>query len=136
MTESENSFTPELAPDIAAEIVESAQEISRVTLDYSVESLQLVDDIIDEFHREKLDFDDMAETLYAFGCYVGEVFVRNAGATWRASTQDELENVFGVPLILEMKASNSLVNPIGKVIKRMENGDEDNLPYFYRAFTK
>ncbi|MFO0924328.1 MAG: hypothetical protein U0905_17775 [Pirellulales bacterium] len=25
------------------------------------------------------------------------------------------------------------VNPIEKVIKRVENGDEDNLPYFYLA---
>ena len=135
MAELKYDITPKNAPLFAGDIVTSAQEIDGVTLDYSVNSLEEVDRIIGRFHEKGLALDDIAETVFGFGCYVGEVFVKNAGATWRAATREEIDNYYGVPLILEL-GGNTTANPIGKLIKRLEEGDEHNLPYFYHAMCR
>ena len=46
-----------------------------------------------------------------------------------------MEEVFGVPLVLQMEPDMT-INPIGKVIKRLEEGDEHDLPDFYRAVAR
>ncbi|MBD3676519.1 MAG: hypothetical protein HUJ26_23660 [Planctomycetaceae bacterium] len=127
-------ISPENAPRFAADIAEVAEQNTGVPLDYSVESLEIVDEIIGGFHEQGVELERVEATIFGFGCYVGEVFVKNVNASWRMCTEDEFENMFGVPMILEMGEEN-LVNPIGKVIKRLENGEEDNLPYFYHVFT-
>lgn len=135
MAELKYDITPENASRFAGDIIASAQEIDGVTLDYSESSLQEVDRIIGRFHEQGLAVQDIAATVFGFGCYLGEVFVKNAGATWRAATQEEIENYYGVPLIVEL--GNSITaNPIGKIIKRVEEGDEHDLPYFYRAMCR
>ena len=135
MAELKYDIIPENAPLFAADIAAIVEEHEDVTLDYSEKSLETIDRIIGGFHDEGVNVEDIAATMFGFGCYVGEVFVRNSGAQWRAATEHEIENMYGVPLILEL-GENGTVNPIGKVIKRVENGDEDNLSYFYRVFTR
>jgi hypothetical protein len=128
-------IVPENAPLFAADIVASAKNIDGVTLDYSVKSLEEVDRIIGRFHEQGKTVEEIAETVFGLGCYVGEVFVKNVGGSWLAATQEEIENVYGVPLIVQLK-NQVTANPIGKIIKRLENGDEDNIPYFYRGITR
>lgn len=135
MAELKYDILPENAPLFAADIVATAKKNNGAVLDYSVKSLAIVDRIIGDFHKQGATVEEIAESVFGYGCYVGEVFVRNAGAAWRAATDDEIENIYGVPLILELD-SDTTANPIGKVIKRLENGEEDNLPYFYKAFTE
>lgn len=135
LAELKYDITPENAPRFAADVAVVVEANEGVTLDYSPRSLETIDRIIGGFHVEGVNVEDVAATVFGFGCYVGEVFVRNAGAKWRAASQDEIDNVFGVPLVLQL-GRDVTVNAIGKVIKRLENGDEENLPYFYRAFAK
>lgn len=135
MAELKYDIVPENAPLFAADIVAIAKSVDGVTLDYSVKSLETVDRIIGGFHEEEKTVEEIAATVFGFGCYVGEVFVKNVGATWRAASQEEIENVYGVPLILQLK-NQVTANPIGKVIKRLEYGEEDNIPYFYRGITR
>jgi hypothetical protein len=97
-----------------------------------VASLAEVDRIIEAFRDEGSRLMDLEGPLVLFGCYVGEVFVRRAGARWRLDTRPEVEACFGIGLILELD-SGCLVNPIGKVAKRLENGISDFLPDFYTA---
>ena len=125
--------TPDAAPKHAALVVDSALEISNVRLDYSVSSLAAVDLILEEWHREKVPCEQVAATLFAFGCYVGEVFVRNAGARWVTAAGTAMQDFAGFFIVLDL-GTKGLVNPVGKVFKRLENGDEDNLVYFYRVF--
>ena len=135
MAELKYDITPENAPRFAADIAAAVERHEGITLDYSVESLAEIDGIIGGFHDDGVQVEEVEATLFSFGCYVGEVFVRNAGAAWRSASQKEIDEIFGVPLVLQLDADTT-VNPIGKVIKRLENGEEDNLPYFYRAFTQ
>ncbi|HVJ83533.1 MAG TPA: hypothetical protein VNC50_20880, partial [Planctomycetia bacterium] len=100
----------------------------------SVASLRAVDDIIEDLRQEGCTSDQMAETLFGFGCYVGEVFVRNAGGRWRNAAETSMADLAGFPLVVEL-GKESFCNPIGKVFKRMDNGEGDDLPYFYCVFT-
>src|SRR5690242_1834728 len=90
----------EHVPDHAASIIAAARQFNQVDLDHSVASLDLVDGIVESFRKEGAGSDDVAETLWQFGCYVGEVFVRNAGARW-ITTPDRYRDLFGLPIILE-----------------------------------
>jgi hypothetical protein len=76
----------------------------------------------------------MAETLFGFGCYVGEVFVRAAGGYWVDSATTGINWRFPLVVKLGEDAGDPVVNPIEKVFKRLDNGIEDNLPYFFAAF--
>jgi hypothetical protein len=125
--------TPENAPKFAAEIVAAAADISGVKLDYSVASLSSVDEIIEGLRQNGCTPDQVGETLFGFGCYVGEVFVRRAGGRWRNAGETSMANFAGFPLVVEL-GEESFCNPIGKAFKRLENGEEDSLPYFYQVF--
>lgn len=127
--------TPEYAPKFAGDIVEAARNVSKVELDYSPESLKLVDEIIEGFRKDGLKLQNIGETLFGFGCYAGEVFVKNAGAVWRKTSETPMKAAAGMPIVIELPNGN-ITNPIGKVFKRFENGAVDSLPYFYHVFAK
>jgi hypothetical protein len=133
MAQLKYDITPANAPRFAADAVAAVEENEGVTLDYSVASLAEVDKIIGQFRDEGCKAEEIEATLFCFGCYVGQVFVHHAKAIWRKSTKAEIDDWAGVPLVLQIGASS--VNPIGKVIKRLQNGDIENLPYFYRVFS-
>jgi hypothetical protein len=127
--------TPENGPRHAAIAVNAARKVSRVELDYSVQSLKELDRVLDGFHRDRADVEAIAETLFTFGCYVGEVFVRNAQGRWVDVEETPMKNMEQFPIVIELPGG-SLCNPIGRVFKRVENGLEDSLPYFYEVFGK
>ena len=76
--------TVDFAVKHAELVVESARKVSGVVLDFSPANLARVDEIIEGLRRDGVDADQIAETLFSFGCYLGEVLVRNtdcAGST-------------------------------------------------------
>ena len=125
--------TPENAHIYADFIVQQAAEISRVHLDYSPDSLTQVDEIIEGFRQEGQTSESIDATLFSFGCYVGEVFVRNAGGAWKNTDETPMKGVAGSPIVVELP-NGTICNPVGKVFKRLENGRENYLPYFYQVF--
>jgi hypothetical protein len=128
-----DSPTPENAKEYADLIVKIAKKNSNVDLDYSPSSLIDVDEIIEGFRQDGQSSDQIYQSLFSFGCYVGEVFIRNAGGTWRESEKTQMKGAAGSPLVVEL-TNGSIVNPVGKVIKRMDNGEVDSIPYFYEVF--
>lgn len=128
-------FAPDAAhaAEHAAGIVAAARQLDGVELDYSPASLEHVDQIVENMRQDGVGSDEVAETLWGFGCYVGEVFVRNVGAEW-IDTPEELLGMFSFPIVVRC-ADGQLTNPIGKVFKRIDNGEEDYLPFFYGVFT-
>ena len=127
--------TPKFAAVHARIAVDAAREIEGLDLDYSVESLALVDRIIGAFHDEGLEASQMGETCFAFGCYVGEVFVRSLGARWTMPRQSILSKLgFGdtTMMIVEMP-NGDIWNPIGKVFKLLEGGPTESVAYLHRV---
>lgn len=126
--------TVENAAKFAADIVASAAEISGVELDYSVASLEAVDEIVEGLRQDGCTSDQIAETLFGFGCYVGEVFVRHASGCWRNAAHTAIAQQVRFPLVIELDGAR-VCNPIGKTFKRLDNGETDSLAYFYRVFS-
>ncbi|HEV3158112.1 MAG TPA: hypothetical protein VGZ00_12270 [Candidatus Baltobacteraceae bacterium] len=122
------------APQHAALAVEAARHGSKVDLDYSPESLATVDAIIEQMRNDGIPVDKVGESLFSFGCYVGEVLVRNDGAFWRDTELTPLKDKMGLFSLIVELGNGSFCNPIGKVFKRLENGSVDSLPQFYEIF--
>lgn len=125
--------TPEYASRHAALCVETAKSVSGVDLDYSVASLRLLDDIIERLRNDGNTAEQVGDALFVFGCYVGEVFVRHSNGKWRNTGDTPFRQLTDFPLVVQLGPDN-FVNPIEKVFKRLQDGKEHNLPYFYRAF--
>ncbi len=127
--------TPEFAPKHAELMVDVAERVSDIELDFTPRSLASVDSIIEGFRKEGVNAEEIAATLFCFGCYVGEVILRNHGGKWVEAKDTPMSNFAYFPIILKT-GEKSFCNPIGKVFKRFETGEEDNLVYFYKIFTE
>jgi len=103
---------------------------NNIRLDYSAESFERVDDILEGYYEHLSEYQDEngAKTLWniavLFGIYLGETLLRfrleAQGYHWRI---DE-----GLP-ILEKDAGNQM-SPITKAHKRILNGPEDSVKSF------
>lgn len=98
-------------------------------LDYSAESLRLVDQSVEGMREEGRPVADVAETLVGFGAYVGEVLVRQAGAGWVDFSPYEralFGHAFGVKT-----PDGQVWNPLGKAFKRYTDGMAHSLHRFF-----
>ena len=129
------SPTPANAKALAQLAVDAARKVDSVELDYSPASLKEVDRILGVFHSEKLRADQIGETVFSFGCYVGEVMVRHLGGTWKMPQQSFWSRLgFGETNMMMVEMLNGNVwNPIGKAFKTLENGKVESLSYFYEV---
>jgi hypothetical protein len=116
-------------PRFAADIVAVVREGGRVRLDYSPGSLATLDHVIEGIRRERPPRQAVSDILIGFGCYLGEVMVREAGAEWVDfdTTQRLLyAHPFGV------RTSDGCVwNPLGQALARYDNGPATSLRRFY-----
>ena len=98
----------------------------QVGLDYSVDSLQRLDQFITE-HFEPPGSKPVAETLpVGIGCYLGEVIIRHIGGYWNEDGEPQIDGLEPMEAIL----------PIEKARKRFENGRQDSLSWYYHAIAK
>lgn len=121
---------PEYAKELAETCVEAAARISGLKLDYSIESLRLVEKQVDVFAKQGMQVDQIASTLFCFGCYVGELLTRHLGGRWVRTGASKMADLTPWPMVVEM-SNGDCWNPIGKVFKRFEEGDGEDLTYFF-----
>ncbi|MFD7408540.1 MULTISPECIES: DUF3806 domain-containing protein [Streptomyces] len=117
---------PDSAPLHAAAIVEAAADISDAELDYSPGSIGLVEDIVDGFRTDGATGQEMADSLVAFGCYVGEILTRHAGAVWRLTPDPQ----HTVPLVMELPDTREC-HPIDWVFRRLKHGADVSIRGLY-----
>lgn len=97
-----------------------------IGLDYSVESLQRLDQYISEYF-DNGKAPEVGETLLLrVGSYVGEVIIRHLGGYW---------NEEGLPEINEVGPLEAIY-PLEKAKQRFQNGKEDSLAWYYHAIMK
>lgn len=121
--------TAQNASRFAEQMVKAARTISKVKLDYLPASLRKVDRIIEDFRDDGVATEQIAETLFSLGCYVGEVFVRNAGGKWVA----DRTSAFGLAIRI---GKDTICYPIERAFKRHELGSRESVAYFYECFVK
>lgn len=116
---------------LAADTVRMARDSGGIRLDYSPASLALVDRIIDGIRRGRPPAASVRGTLLGFGAYTGEVLVRTGRATW-VDFDPGQRDIFGQPFGIRTP-DGRVWNPLGKALKRYENGPADSLRLFYLA---
>ena len=124
--------TPENAREHARIAVTVAREEWETALDYTPFSLEALDAEIDSLRESGMDAEDVAEMLFVFGCYLGEVLVRNLGGAWVATARSALRRLSPWPMVVVLP-NGSAWDAIGKTYKRLELGDSEFLPAFYLA---
>ncbi|MEU4262944.1 hypothetical protein ACYCCF_28800 [Streptomyces argenteolus] len=102
---------------------------NRLPLDYSVASLRVVDRITDGLRAAGPEQGNVARELFWLGSYVGEVFVRRAGAEWVNFDRAQQE-LFGQLVGIRMP-DGRVWNPIGKVVKRFSIGPAESAQQMY-----
>jgi hypothetical protein len=122
--------TPENAAQHAQIAVSLARSEYDAELDMSKASLEVVDALIDSLREEGRDGEEAAEALFVFGCYLGEVMVRELGGSWVATARSPLRAVSPWPMVVAL-TDGSAWDAIGKAYRRLELGDSEYLPTFY-----
>jgi hypothetical protein len=124
--------SPENASDHARIAVDLAREEYDAELDFSPESLEAADSLVESLREEGLDGEGAAETLFVLGCYLGEVMVRGLGGAWVPTSRSSLRGVSPWPMVVALR-DGSAWDAIGKAYKRLELGDSEYLPAFFAS---
>jgi len=123
----------DLMPDQAEKWAGVGSTVLRATtgknLDYSPESLKIVDEYVLNLKKSGAKPQVINKTLIALGCYVGQVMVQHLDNKWDNPTPAEMKLGFDVTGIRAKNGAFS--NPIGKVFKLLRNGEEDSVVAFY-----
>jgi len=111
--------------------VSLTKRIERITLDYSPGSLTQVDRILHQFHRNKPTKEQLPTLVGSFGCYVGEVLIRNLNGSWEFPSAGQ-KDVLGEQAIVRLP-KGVVANPMGKVRKFVQSGTGDSAVALYQA---
>jgi hypothetical protein len=118
------------------DIIETAENFTdnfsdKAKFDFSVESLQDVDAMLDELRDFEIDEDYLNSACSMVGSYIFEVARRNFGGEYYW-VQDKEQPV----LITGEPAFSVLIYAFDKVRGRIVNGEEDNILYYFEGYVK
>ena len=99
-------------------------------LPYTPASLLVVDAIVDKIKATGATQEQASGLLAGLGCYVGEVFVRHAKASWRSTAEMGMAESCRSPVVLVLPGL-STCDAIGQVFRRFDGGIPESLALFY-----
>jgi hypothetical protein len=114
-------------------------------LDFSVESLKHVDAYLGHLHKAPPQGKDFMRVMLRCGAYVGEVLRRHSRDAYHWIGYDEAaklsERVKGferstVTEGILWKDNETMCFPLGKVVKYIENGEEDSVHFYVEVLLK
>ncbi|NGX85056.1 hypothetical protein [Aequorivita sp. KMM 9714] len=109
---------------------------SSTKLDYSEESIRIIDVLIEQLRKEGNDEKAAENEIMAFGAYVGEIIKLNYGGQW---TTPELAGFpkDGVTFSVVYQLPNGEgINPLGRVLKYFRHGSQYSVDVFYDLVKK
>jgi len=124
--------SPETAPELARGSVEFVHRKFGLALPYTPESLIVVDAIVDKIKATGATEQQASGLLSGLGCYVGEVFVRHARASWRWTTEMGMAKSCRFPVVLALPGL-SRCDAIGKVFQRFSQGTAESVARLYET---
>jgi len=119
----------EHAPAFAADIVAEAAT-QGIELDYSPESLEYFDSVLESLRASGVTVEQVAEVLLGIGTYLGEVIARADGGAWVASAGTPLETSAPLPIVLALP-SGAYVDPASQPFAALRDGT--SLVGFHRS---
>ncbi|MBP6424753.1 MAG: hypothetical protein KA278_03425 [Flavobacterium sp.] len=128
--DTQKEFIQDMAGN-AERIVEAYNEALGGTLDFSVNSLKVLDELLEQFHQNKDEIDEemMSDLIGQAGGYIFEVARRNFGGKYFWYEQ------LNQPILVtgQPKFEISII-AFDKVKMRLENGQEDNIPFYFKGY--
>ena len=123
----------EMMESAAGQAVAFAKEAIEMNLDFSEASVNYIEQILDSFHRgiikqSNVTEEELENTAVVWGAYLGEVLRRNFNGEWVA----EGDGLYA--LNISDEKNNFKIFPINKVYKRLKNGLEDNVAFYFETF--
>ena len=123
-------FSPETAPQIPKGSVEFVHKKFGFALPYTPESLILVDAIVDKIKATGATEQQASGLLSGLGCYVGEVLVRHARASWRWTAEMSMTGSCRFPIVLVLPGLTGC-DAIGKAFERFRDGNAEGAALLY-----
>ena len=122
----------------AEDAVEHAKSAG-VALDYSPDSIRQVEEVLEKLYprgisrliRRGPSVEDTATMAKMYGGYIGEVVRRAAGGEWVLDTE-----VAPGQTVISLRKGEQRIFPPSKVQKRLANGSEDNVWFYYQVLMK
>ena len=116
--------TVSTAPQIAQGAVALVKKKFGFQLNYDPPSLIVIDMLIDKIKETGASSHQASGLLLGLGCYVGEVFVRHARASWRETAQMGLTRTCRYPIVLALPGTVGC-DAIGVVFRRFDAGPSE-----------
>jgi len=126
----------------AQDAVDHAKTAAGVTLDYSPDSIKHVEGVLETLYaatprglsrifRRGPTQEDVATMAKMYGGYIGEVVRRTAGGEWVLDTE-----IAAGETVISLRKGEQRIFPPAKVHKRLANGSEDNVWFYYQVLMK
>jgi hypothetical protein len=113
--------TVQTAPQIAQGAVALVKKKFGFQLNYDPPSLIVVDMLVDKIKETGASEHQASGLLLGLGCYVGEIFVRHARASWRETVQMGMTKTCAYPILLALPGKVGC-DAIGIVFRRFNTG--------------
>jgi hypothetical protein len=126
--------TDEMMKWFASETTRWVKKDRGIDLDYSLESIQTIEEELARISKNVDGQKPPAGTFglaLAYGAYIGEVFRRRAGGFW--AEDDPAGGQKSFPLVIR---SNATIFPVGWCWKRLTLGEEDNVYHKAQLLTQ
>lgn len=112
--------------DYAEQAVRLARQ-RQIELDYSEQSLEQVDRLLERWHEQRESEPQLDEMARIWGGYLGEVVRRRFGGEWTIEKYPA-----GDFPIVTLNVNGARLFPAMKIHKRLTNGAIDNVVPFYK----
>lgn len=131
----EDNGVQQVAEAYAADAISFAKGVFNIELDWSDESIETIEEILDVLHQDARKNSPAEDRIMGFakalGSYVGEVFRRNHGASWGLVHLGD-DTFPG----LQAEKTLGLFWPWGKARNRIVNGEEDSVLLYYNVLVR
>ena len=116
----------------ARAMVQFAQVELNLELDWSDESIAMIEEVASELHadlrRERGNLRDVETLVQMLGSYVGEVYCRNHGGAWGFAATNGRRL-----MAVKAKEGNTLLWPIERIKQRIRGGGSSNVWAYYQS---
>lgn len=120
------------APQIAQGAVALVKRKFGFQLNYDPPSLIVIDLLIDKIKATGASEHQASGLLLGLGCYVGEVFVRHARASWRETAQMGMSRTCAYPIVVALPGAVGC-NAIGIVFRRFNAGPAEGAALLWES---
>ncbi len=132
-SDKENEQINKVASQMANDLVNHLNKVlpSSAKLDFSEESLKVIDVLIEQLRKEGNDEKAAENEIMAFGAYIGEIIKLNYGGKWTTPELAGFPKDGATYSVVFQLTNGAGINPLGRVLKYFRHGSKYSVNIFY-----